>query len=668
MTCYRHFGFLLAFCFCLLLGALQQTQAQSFTTLYSFSAFSSTNSNTDGANPSGALIQASDGNFYGTARYGGANSNGTIFKITPSGTFTLLHTFSANSGGTNTDGAIPPAALVQASDGNLYGAATVGGANGHGTLFKITPSGTFTTLHSFNVTDGDQPYAALMQASDGNLYGTTVGGGANNRGTLFKITPSATFTILYSFTGGTDGAGPDAALIQASDGNLYSTAYHGGANGNGTIFKITTSGTFTLLHTFSALSNNTNTDGATPYASLIQASDGNLYGTAWNGGANGRGTLFKITPSGTFTTLYSFSALSSNTNTDGADPIAALIQASDGNLYGTAEQGGANSNGTLFKITTSGTFTTLYSFSALSNNYSNPDGIHPDAALIQASDGNLYDTAANGGANGTGTIFSLELGPSAPVPSDFNGDGKPDLLFQNSSTGQLAVWYMNGITPSGGAFVTPSQSSAWKTVGDADFNGDGKPDILFQNTSTNQLALWSMNGVTATGGQLLSSTPPAGWNVVSLADFNGDGHPDLLLQNSSTGRLAIWTMNGATITGGGYVSPAPSSGWTAVGSGDFNADGKQDILLQNYSTGQLAVWYMNNNATATGGAYITPSQQAGWKCVSVIDLNADGHPDLLFQNTSTGKLVYWLLNGVQAIDGNAFSTQPQSGWQVVGPH
>ncbi|HZT42941.1 MAG TPA: choice-of-anchor tandem repeat GloVer-containing protein [Chthonomonadaceae bacterium] len=651
MTLPRKTRFLLRLCFCLLFGTTLHAHAQTFTTLHNFAGPPS-----DGSTTYAGLVPASDGNLYGVTKFGGTNSNGTVFKITTGGTLTVLYSFTALTNGDNTDGANPVGGLILGSDGNLYGTTTAGGANGNGTIFKITIGGTVMTLHSFQSTDGTTSNGRLLQASDGNLYGTTHFGGANNDGTVFKITLGGTFTVLHAFNG-TDGSGSNSYLLQTSDGNLYGTTMSGGTNDDGTIFKITTGGTLTVVHSFNG------TDGSVPDDGLIQATDGNLYSTTHGGGANNAGTVFKITTGGSFTSLYSFTATSSTgTNTDGAQPLAGLIQASDGNLYGTCQNGGANGDGTLFQFTLGGTLTVLHSFNGT-------DGSLPDSReLLQASDGNLYGTTYSGGANSDGTVFRYQFAGSAVAPSDFNGDGHPDLLFQNTSTSQLAVWYMNGITPIGGAFVTPSQSSGWRAVGDADFNTDGKPDILFQNTSTNQLALWSMNGVTATGGQILSSTPPAGWNVVSLADFNADGHPDLLLQNSSTGRLAIWYMSGATVTDGTYVTPSPASGWTAVGSGDFNGDGKQDILLQNYSTGQLAVWYMNNNATATGGAYITPSQQAGWKCVSVIDLNADGHPDLLFQNTSTGKLVYWLLNGVQAIDGNAFSTQPQSGWQVMGPH
>ena len=244
-------------------------------------------------------------------------------------TFTTLHSFD------NTDGAFILAGLIQATDGNFYGTAYEGGANcspdGCGTIFKITPGGALTTLHSFcsqsNCTDGEYPEAGLIQATNGNFYGTTYEGGANcapdGCGTIFKITPSGTLTTLYNFcsqSGCSDGYYPEAGLIQASNGDFYGTTTFGGAGGVGTVFKITPSGTLTTLHSFCSQSNCA--DGEYPEAGLIQATNGNFYGTTYaGGGANSRGTVFKITPSGTLTTLYSFCPQSGCP--DGSDPRGA---------------------------------------------------------------------------------------------------------------------------------------------------------------------------------------------------------------------------------------------------------------------------------------------------------------------------------------------------------
>lgn len=335
----------------------------------------------NGAVPQAALLLGTDGNFYGTTAFGGANNGGTVFKITAGGTLTTLYGFSGGA-----DGGQPSAGLMQASDGNLYGTAANGGANGFGTIFKITPGGTLTTLYSFGpYPDGWSPRAGLMQASDGNFYVTTYYEGTNHGGTVFEITPGGTMTTLYSFCPRIDcldGIYPYAGLVQGSDGNFYGTTNYGGADNDGTVFRISPGGTLTTLHSFD------DADGYSPYAGLIQASDGNFYGTTQLGGANNRGTVFKITPGGTLTTLYSFCSRAGCA--DGGSPRAGLKQTSDGDFYGTTSAGGASSNaGTVFKITTEGLLTTLYSFCAQAGCN---DREEPVAGLVQAADGNLYGT------------------------------------------------------------------------------------------------------------------------------------------------------------------------------------------------------------------------------------------------------------------------------------
>jgi len=335
----------------------------------------------DGVQPAAGLVQGADGNLYGTTQE-------TIFKITPTGTLTTL------CGGESMG------ALILATDGNFYGT-----SYSLNSVFRITPSGTLTTLYSFGslpAPSGIFPAAALVQATDGNFYGTTVYGGANSCifggtdygcGTIFKVSPSGTLTTLYSFCSQsdcTDGANPSEALVQASNGNLYGTTPNGGAKGDGTVFEITTTGALTTLHSFCSESGCA--DGEFSEAALLQATDGNLYGTTVAGGTQGGGTLFKITPSATFTTLFSF--------TDGPK---ALLQATDGNFYGTAGD-------TLVKITPGGTLTTLFSFDGA-------DGSGP-TALVQDTSGIFYGTTTYGGIQnyhfchgpGCGTVFSLAVG------------------------------------------------------------------------------------------------------------------------------------------------------------------------------------------------------------------------------------------------------------------
>src|ERR1022692_1853568 len=383
-------------------------QIATLTTIHRFCSQSGC---PDGAGPYAGLVQATNGDLYGTTVGGGTNSAGTIFKITPGGTLTTLYSFCPQ---TNcTDGGGPQAGLVQAANGDLYGTTFFGGTNGQGTVFKITQGGTLTTLYSFcsqtNCTDGAAPFAGLVQAANGDLYGTTASGGANNGeyGTVFKITPGGTLTTLYSFCSQTncaDGAYLVAGLVQAANGDLYGTTWFGGTNGQGTVFKITPGGTLTTLYNFCSQTNCT--DGDPPIAGLVQAANGDLYGTTSGGGNLGWGTVFKITPSGTLTTLYGFC---SQTNcADGGAPDAGLVQAANGDLYGTTYGGGNLGWGTVFKITPSGTLTTLYGFCSQTNC---ADGGAPDAGLVQAADGDLYGTASSQGANSYGgTVFKITPG------------------------------------------------------------------------------------------------------------------------------------------------------------------------------------------------------------------------------------------------------------------
>jgi len=353
------------------------TLAGTLTSLYSFCSQPGC---ADGIFPIAGLMQANDGSLYGTTSEGGVdfdgNSFGTVFKITPQGTLTTLYSFCA-SGPPCTDGDQPVAGLVQANDGNLYGTTLAGGLvnggnGGSGTVFRVTPAGELTTLYDFcsqpNCADGGGLRAGLVQATDGNFYGTTMGGGhdcgenvndSTGCGTVFKITPGGILTILHSFDG-TDGVQLRASLVQATDGNLYGTTYEGGANYN-------------------------------------------------NYCPHGCGTVFKITPGGTLTTLYSFCGQSGCP--DGTRPCASLVQASDGNFYGTT-CGGGNSDygtifGTIFKITSSGTLSTLYRF--CSAGYPCPDGAGPYGGLVQASDGNFYGTTAGCGAYGYGAVYRLGI-------------------------------------------------------------------------------------------------------------------------------------------------------------------------------------------------------------------------------------------------------------------
>jgi uncharacterized repeat protein (TIGR03803 family) len=422
--------------------------ADTFTTLATFQGF-------NGSNPYyGTLAQGFDGKFYGTTSSDGLNHSGTIFKITTTGKVKRLYSFCSQTG--CIDGAVPYAGLVLAKNGNFYGTTRGGGANDQGTVFKITPAGALTTLYSFcaqaNCTDGADPVSALVRGSDGNFYGTTLIGGAyytgvDSNGTIFKITPAGKLTTLYSFCSSqppdcVGGGEPVAGLVQGTDGNFYGVTKYGGPSweevsfGAGTIFKMTPDGTLTTLYNFCVQF--PCVDGGYPLGTLVQATDGNFYGTTSIGGLGNHGTIFEMTPAGQLTTLYSFCTQS--VCTDGSEPYSGLVQATDGNFYGTTENGGAYDDGVIFEITAHGQFTTLYSFC------SEPectDGFNPYAGLLQATNGTFYGTTYGSPAGDHGTVFSLAtgLGPFVETFPTSGAVGAVVKILGNSLTGTTSVTF-----------------------------------------------------------------------------------------------------------------------------------------------------------------------------------------------------------------------------------
>ena len=369
----------------------------------------------DGGGPESALTLAPDTTFYGTTRGGGVYGSGTAFKITTNGILTTLVQFT----GTN-DGGSPVGGLVLAQDGNFYGATENGGAFGQGTVFKLAPRGKLTTLFAFHFTDGANPLAQLALGGDGKLYGTTTRGGGHNNGTVFQITTNGALVTLYSFGSvPLDAFMVKGPLVRGADGNFYGTAYGGGTNGLGCIFMVTTNGALTNLYSFGAVrdANGNPSDGSRPVGGLVFGGDGNLYGTTESGGTNdvnlgGDGTIFRMTPAGQLTNLYSFF-----NRQDGGLPDASLLLVG-GNLYGTASQGGvaagAAGNGTVFRIGTNGAFAFVYDFPGI-------DGLNPSAELAIDERGDIYGTAEYGGLFGLGTVFKYQTNGTFTILTNFDG-------------------------------------------------------------------------------------------------------------------------------------------------------------------------------------------------------------------------------------------------------
>jgi uncharacterized repeat protein (TIGR03803 family) len=344
----------------------------------------------DGKTPAGRLIADEYGNLYGTTTAGGAFRGGTIFKIAPDGTETILHSLAPS-----TDGSHPRSGVAIDEQGNLYGTAESGGATDNGTIFKIAPDGTFNVLHAFANApyDGSQPFGDLILDKRGNLYGTTQYGGSKAGGTIFKINRAGKLTLLHSFcldANCTDGGAPRGALVRAENGTLYGTTEEGGAGSDGTVYSLTSDGNYTVVYSFEG----GDTDGADPTAGLILDKAGNLYGTTAYGGPSDYGSVFKIAADGTYSVLHFFDG------TDGAYAYGGLLLDKSGNLFG------ATYGDTVYEMMGDG------EFAVIANLYNPKTGERADEPVdsLIAMNGKLYGTALRNtgyGPGGGGAVFEV---------------------------------------------------------------------------------------------------------------------------------------------------------------------------------------------------------------------------------------------------------------------
>jgi RHS repeat-associated protein len=521
-----------------------QPQITSFSQLHSFSG------GNDGSDSYGGLIQGTDGRLYGTTNGGGSNGSGTVFAVYPDGTgFSTLYNFSTSYN--NNDGGRPRGALVQGTDGRLYGTTSSGGTKGDGTIFGLNPDGTgYSTLYNFTgVADGANPYAGLVQAN-GQLYGTTYNGGANGDGTIFTIKTNGTgYSTLYSFTGGPDGTNPYAGLAQGTDGRLYGTASGGGANGFGDVFAINADGTsFVTLYSFSGQN-----DGGFPVAGLSEGAGGQLYGTSL-GGANGNGTVFSVHTDGTkFATIYSFAG-----GNDGSDPYAGLVQGIDGQLYGTTYDGGANKKGTIFSVHTDGTaFTTLYSFSGYG------DGAFPQDKLIQGTDGRFYGTTFLGGSSNVGSVYAVSsqttiAGTNAVLTVDATGSGP--LSYQ---------WQFNGVNISGA-------TSATLTLSNVGASNAGSYTVVVSNPG---------GSVTGTAATLtVTLPPPPAAPVFSPAAGNYTSAQSVTITSTHATSIYYTTDGSQPTTSSSYYSgPIPITATTTFNAIGVNLGGSSPVASGTYN-------------------------------------------------------------------------------------
>jgi uncharacterized repeat protein (TIGR03803 family) len=574
----------------------------------------------DGAFPYAGLTEGKDHNLYGTAEGGGSLFEGVIFKMTPPGGLATLYNFINSPAGS-----YPYASLALGANGDFYGTSSQGGTDGYGTTFKVTP-GSFTVayLYSFeDGVDGAEPLAGLMQGANGKFYGIAIEGGANGYGSVFEMTANGVVTAMYGFTGGNDGGNPYAGLIQGRDGNLYGTAFEYGIGGYGTVFKMTTEGILTTLASFDA------TNGAFPQGGVIQGLDGNLYGTTVQGGSNGEGTIFSLTTNGTLTTLFSFGV------TNGSNPQAALVQGTDGNFYGTTSSGGVGGQGTVFRITTNGTLTTLLWFDGL-------NGADPEAALIQASDGNFYGTTVQGGTGfnpsaggGNGVIFRLTV--PIFVSNSFAVTTAIAALPYSSTISNFAI------APQGDALSFAKVSGPlWLNVAT---NGllSGTPGNSDIGTNLFTVSLTDTNGMSASANLIISVIPDPPPTFI-LNPFAGpwanvdEDYSATIATNASDAELGLGDiLTFAKLNGPPWLSVA-ANGMLSGTPEDINAGTNTFVVsvtnLGGGSNTATMILYVNSPPEWTLRNFTTPAATVGLPYSGTIATNATD-PDIGAGDTLT---------------------------------
>jgi len=470
--------------------------AQTVSTIYQFS--NGTNPNL----PAGVMAQGQDGNFYGITLSGGSNANvGAIYKISSKGVLTSLHAM-AQSDGTTCSG------LTLGTDGNFYGTCHNGGANNYGTLFKVTSAGVLTVLHNFAVqgstSDGCEPLAPPIQATNGDFYGTTSFCGANNYGTVYKLTLAGAYSLLYSFQGPPNDTVLPLGLIEGTNGDLWGLG-NGWIISGGGVFKITLAGKESLVYTFEPNPEGAFLDGEGPYTNLIQGSNGDFYGTTEEGGSANEGTIFQVTAAGKETVLYSFP-----NQTDGAYPSLPLTQGPNGILYGAATDcaGGGCAQAGLFDITTKGAYKNLYLYPLVCSNCG-----QPEAPLLLSTSGTFYSTTEQGGI-GVGSFYSLSNGYSpfislVNVRSGAEG-AQVGILGQGFSSASVVEF--------GGTKATTRKLTGTTYILATVPTGALTGDVTVTTGST-KLSTTAIYKITPT---YKSFTPPSG-PVGTVVTFNGTG-------------------------------------------------------------------------------------------------------------------------------------------------
>lgn len=599
------------------------TNGSNFSVIQGFSDWGNT--------ANGSFFLNDDGYFYGMTHFGGTFNDGTIFKMSADGKVIMLKQFNYS-----VDGAYPDGQLIKGADGYLYGLTSAGGANGYGTIFKISSGGDFNVIKNFAFTaDGSNPHGSLVLAKDGNFYGITYGGGSNGVGTIFKLTSAGVYSVIHNMTSATDGGTSYAGLTQGSDGNLYGTAYSGGKNNYGTIFKVTTGGTLTVLRHLSSA-----TDGANPHSTLIQAKDGSFYGTCYGGGQFGNGTIFKVTASGNYSVVKNF-----NAGVDGGYPYSGLMQNSDGNFYGITRSGGSKSGGTIYKLTTGNVYTVIHPI-----DYAN-EGTTSSSVLVKGNDGSLYAMTSLGGIFNYGTIFKATTTGAFTKIADFNGATLGNAPYSSFIKGNDSAYYCT--TTNGGAY---NYGTIVKICG-------GRATVLHSFNKSTDGGMPQGNLLLASNGNFYGMTSNGGANGLGtifkitsggaytvLHNFSGasDGSsPHGGLIQAKDGLLYGMTTAGGANNSGTIFKINLTGTFTLIKSFVFATDGGAP-------TGNLVQASDNNfyGMTSNSGHIFKLTTAGVYTNIHTFNSSVDGY-------NAFGSLI-------QAADGNLYGTCSDGGQKSAG--
>ncbi len=593
-----------------------------------------------------AIALGQNGNVYGVSDGSGGTGNGlgTFFRINSDGSVTNNYSFTAGTG------YAPYGVLAGGSDGNFYGITKSGGSHGFGGFFKISPSGTYTPISYFtnSIISNDDLATAFVQGSDGNFYLTYYSPFTSDFGGILKITAAGALSTVHSFTDGSDGADPSALVRFGTE--LVGVTNTSSTAGGGTIFTVS-NGAFATAYTFPIDS----------YPSDITVgADGALWGSN-EGGGNFYGAIYRYVPGNAPVTIHTFSP------TDGGgDGPDVLVGSSDGSFYGETFEDGGNNGGTLFHLTSSNAYTVLFAH-----------GPNFGYQISQQAPANSLLVPSGSYVVGTGTVSTTPSYTEAfecqetplHVPCDFNGDQHSDLLWENSSNGEVTRWLMNGTTiKQYGQDFAQVTDTTWHIVCTPDCNGDGHPDIVWWNSKTGAVLRWLMDDTQViTYGGTIGTVSDTTWMPVASMDVTPGGYWSLLWQNTKTGAMLRWRLHDNSVIQYGSIFATVSPTYHVVAAPDMNGDGKSDILFWNSSSGTVLRWLMNDTTILQNGKVFATVSDTNWHLVGGSDLNGSGHPDLLWENYSTGGLVRWTCNDdVVTNEGPVFTTLSNTSWHVVG--